>query len=75
MPGLWKLRPTANNFSRRCQAYRERVGALQAFSRYEAAPNIFWNDEQYRGEAYSAYAWAVYVAAVTVDTATYSDHR
>ena len=55
-----------------CQAYRETFGALQAFSRYEAAPNIFWNDELYRGEAYPAYAWAVYIATVTVDTHTYS---
>ena len=45
---------------------------MEVFSRYEAAPNIFWNDEQYRGEAYPAYAWAVYVAEVTVDTTTYS---
>jgi CO/xanthine dehydrogenase Mo-binding subunit len=55
-----------------CQIYRKRFGALQSFSRYEAAPNIFWNDELYRGEAYPAYAWAVYVATVTVDTSTYS---
>ncbi len=68
------MEPSANReqFLAACKAYREGVGTLQAFSRYEAAPNIFWNDEQYRGEAYSAYAWAVYVAAVTVDTATYS---
>ena len=55
-----------------CHTYRERFGPLQSFSRYEAAPNIFWNDELYRGEAYPAYAWAVYVAEVTVDTLTYS---
>jgi CO/xanthine dehydrogenase Mo-binding subunit len=54
-----------------CRTYRERFGVLQSFGRYEAAPNIFWNDELYRGEAYPAYAWAVYVAAVTVDTSTY----
>jgi CO/xanthine dehydrogenase Mo-binding subunit len=54
-----------------CRTYRERFGELQSFGRYEAAPNIFWNDELYRGEAYPAYAWAVYVAAVTVDTSTY----
>ncbi len=55
-----------------CQAYLKNVGALQVFSRYEAAPNIFWNDEMYRGEAYPAYGWAVYVAEVTVDTLTYA---
>ena len=55
-----------------CRAYRKQFGELQSFSRYEAAPNIFWNDELYSGEAYPAYAWAVYVAEVTVDTSTYS---
>ncbi len=55
-----------------CQAYRKQFGELQSFSRYEAAPNIFWNDELYSGEAYGAYGWAVYVAEVTVDTLTYS---
>ncbi|HXM66261.1 MAG TPA: molybdopterin cofactor-binding domain-containing protein, partial [Candidatus Acidoferrum sp.] len=29
-------------------------------------------DEKYRGEAYAAYAWAVYVAEVTIDLTTYS---
>jgi CO/xanthine dehydrogenase Mo-binding subunit len=55
-----------------CKAYREQFGALDAYCRYEAAPNIYWNDEQYRGEAYPAYGWAVYAAEVTVDTLTYS---
>jgi CO/xanthine dehydrogenase Mo-binding subunit len=55
-----------------CAAYRKQFGELQSFSRYEAAPNIFWNDELYSGEAYGAYGWAVYVAEVTVDTLTYS---
>ena len=55
-----------------CRAYRERFGELRSYSRYEAAPNIFWNDELYSGEAYPAYGWAVYAAEVTVDTLTYS---
>ena len=68
------LEPSAGReqFLAACQAYRKQFGELQAFSRYEAAPNIFWNDELYSGEAYGAYAWAVYVAEVTVDTSTYS---
>jgi len=67
------LEPTAGReqFLAACQAYRKQFGELQSFSRYEAAPNIFWNDELYSGEAYGAYAWAVYVAEVTVDTSTY----
>jgi CO/xanthine dehydrogenase Mo-binding subunit len=70
--GLLKPSAGRKEFLAACQAYRERFGELQSFSRYEAAPNIFWNDELYRGEAYPAYAWAVYVAEVTVDTTTYS---
>jgi CO/xanthine dehydrogenase Mo-binding subunit len=33
---------------------------------------VYWDDEKYRGEAYAAFAWAVYVAEVTVDLTTYS---
>ena len=68
------LEPSAGReqFLAACQAYRKQFGELQSFSRYEAAPNIFWNDELYSGEAYGAYAWAVYMAEVTVDTTTYS---
>jgi CO/xanthine dehydrogenase Mo-binding subunit len=68
------LEPSAGReqFLAACQAYRKQFGELQSFSRYEAAPNIFWNDDLYSGEAYGAYAWAVYMAEVTVDTTTYS---
>ena len=34
-------------------------------------PGMQWDDEAYRGDAYGAYAWAVYVAAVSVDTTTW----
>ncbi|HEX4948419.1 MAG TPA: xanthine dehydrogenase family protein molybdopterin-binding subunit [Blastocatellia bacterium] len=54
-----------------CAAYITQHGALKSFSKYEAPPNIFWNDETYQGDAYGAYAWAVYVAEVTVDLVTY----
>jgi CO/xanthine dehydrogenase Mo-binding subunit len=68
------LDPSAGReqFLAACKAYRKQFGELQSFSHYEAAPNIFWNDELYSGEAYGAYAWAVYMAEVTVDTTTYS---
>lgn len=54
-----------------CAAYIAEHGALKSFSKYEAPPNIFWNDETYQGDAYGAYTWAVYVAEVTVDLVTY----
>ena len=70
--GLLEVTHNREQFLAACQAYLHQVGPLQSLSRYEAAPNIFWNDELYRGEAYPAYAWAVYVAEVTVDTITYA---
>ena len=47
-------------------------GEVLSLCRYEAPPGIFWDDKKYHGEAYPAYAWAVYVAQVAVDTVTYS---
>ena len=47
-------------------------GRFQSWSRYEAPSDIFWDDQKYRGEAYAAYAWAIYIAEVTVDLTTYS---
>jgi len=70
--GLIEEAATREQVLTACQMYREQFGALDAYSRYEAAPNIFWNDQLYRGEAYPAYGWAVYAAEVTVDTLTYS---
>ena len=34
-------------------------------------PWMFPNDEKYQGDAYGTYAWAAYVAEVSVDTVTY----
>ncbi len=39
-------------------------------TQYEEPPGIYWDDQTYRGDAYGAYSWATYVAAVTVDTLT-----
>jgi hypothetical protein len=33
---------------------------------------VFWDDQKYRGEAYAAFAWAVYIAEVAVDLSTYT---
>jgi CO/xanthine dehydrogenase Mo-binding subunit len=55
-----------------CERYRAINGKVESLCRYEAPPNIFWDDEKYRGEAYPAFAWAVYVAEVAVDTVTYA---
>ena len=59
-------------FAEACRKYVAEHGELKSWARYEPPPGIFWDDERYRGEAYAAYAWAVYIAEVTVDLSTYS---
>jgi CO/xanthine dehydrogenase Mo-binding subunit len=54
------------------RAYIARYGGLCSMSRYEAPPDVYWDDQKYYGEAYAAFAWAAYVAEVTVDLTTYS---
>ena len=39
---------------------------------YERPPGIAWDDRTYSGDAYSAFAWAAYVAEVEVDLRTYA---
>ena len=64
--------PTRPRSSRRPAATTSRRAApLRASSQYEPPPGIHWDDEKYQGDAYGAYAWAVYVAEVTVDIATF----
>ena len=63
---------TRQEFFAACERYRELNGEIVSFCRYEPPPNIFWDDQKYRGEAYPAYAWSVQVAQVAVDTVTYS---
>jgi len=65
---------TQAEFQNACGAYIEKFGSLKSFSRYQPPPNIFWDDEKYQGDAYGAFAWAVYVAEVSVDTLTYEAH-
>jgi len=55
-----------------CRNYVGAKGPLRSIARYNAPEGIFWDDAKYRGEAYAAYAWAVYVAEVSVDLLTYS---
>jgi len=69
--GLLKEDYTQADFARACRSYIEQHGPLKSFSKYTAPPGINWDDEKYEGDAYGAFAWAVYVAEVTVDTVTY----
>jgi CO/xanthine dehydrogenase Mo-binding subunit len=65
---------TQPEFRKACGDYIEKFGSLKSFSRYQPPPNVFWDDEKYQGDAYGAFAWAVYVAEVSVDTLTYEAH-
>jgi CO/xanthine dehydrogenase Mo-binding subunit len=60
-----------SEFQNACGKYAARHGDFKCWSRYEPPPGIFWDDEKYRGEAYAAYSWAVYIAEVAVDLTTY----
>ena len=68
--GLLQNEYKTGDFVTAARTYVAQHGALRAESRYEAPPGVHWDDQQYRGEAYAAYAWAIYVAEVTVDLAT-----
>ncbi|HEX6729860.1 MAG TPA: xanthine dehydrogenase family protein molybdopterin-binding subunit [Pyrinomonadaceae bacterium] len=65
---------TQNDFQKACGDYIERFGPLQTSSKYQPPPNVHWDDEKYQGDAYGAYAWAVYVAEVSFDELTYEVH-
>ena len=60
-----------DEFRAACARYVAERGEFKSWARYEAPLGIFWDDEKYRGEAYAAYAWAVYIAEVTLDLTTY----
>lgn len=63
-------RYTREQFIRACELLRAQRGEVVSHCRYEAPPDVFWDDEKYHGEAYPAYGWAVHVAQVAVDTIT-----
>ena len=61
---------TAEAFKEACRRHLEEHGSLRRSTRYQAPPGIHWDDATYQGDAYGAYAWAAYVAEVSVDTTT-----
>ena len=63
---------SAEEFRRACHEYVRTRGELRSLARYEQPEDIVWDEEKYRGSAYAAFSWAVYVATVTVDLTTYS---
>ncbi len=69
--GFLKETYSAVKFQAACRRYIEKFGPLRARSQYQPPPDIHWDDAKYQGDAYGTYAWAVYVAEVTVDTVTF----
>jgi len=63
---------TSEEFFAACQRYSSAHGDVVSLCRYEAPPDVYWDDQTYRGEAYGAYAWCVQIAQVAVDTIAYS---
>jgi CO/xanthine dehydrogenase Mo-binding subunit len=61
-------------FAEACRRYIARFGPLRSFVKYEHPRDLHWDDEKYQGDAYSAYAWAIYVAEVSVDMRTAEVH-
>jgi CO/xanthine dehydrogenase Mo-binding subunit len=68
LPGAY----SPEEFRAACSAYIAKHGALRSFAKYEQPEEIVWDEEKYQGSAYSAFAWAVYVAKVSVDLTGYS---
>jgi len=68
--GLLAREYSAQDFAAACRRYIDAHGPLESLAKYQHPRDLHWDDEHYRGDAYGAYAWAVYVAEVSVDTRT-----
>jgi CO/xanthine dehydrogenase Mo-binding subunit len=69
--GGWLREPYSEaDFTAACRTYIAQHGVLRAQSKYQPPPGIHWDDATYQGDAYGAFAWAVYLAEVTVDLLT-----
>ena len=62
---------SADQFADACRSYIAGYGYLRSTAQYHPPDGLKWDDERYEGDAYGSYAWAVYVADVSVDTLTY----
>jgi CO/xanthine dehydrogenase Mo-binding subunit len=72
--GLLPVEYNQSEFKKACADYIAKFGSLKTSSTYQPPPNVHWDDEKYQGDAYGAYAWAVYVAEVSFDELTYEAH-
>ncbi len=70
--GLLEDSYSPEEFCAACRAYVAEHGKFRSIARYEQPDDVVWDEEKYRGSAYAAFAWAVYVAEVKIDLTTYS---
>jgi len=61
---------SSQQFENACRQYIDKFGPLESLVKYQHPGDLHWDDAKYRGDAYGAYAWAVYVAEVSIDTRT-----
>ena len=69
--GLLQDPYTPEDFRAASDAHLARFGSLRGTAQYHPPAGLRWDDEKYQGDAYGTYAWAVYVAEVTVDLTTF----
>src|SRR6202140_4418292 len=68
--GLLREEYGSEEFAEACRQYIDQFGELRSLVKYQHPKDLHWDDGKYQGDAYGAYAWAVYVAGVSVDTRT-----
>jgi CO/xanthine dehydrogenase Mo-binding subunit len=52
-------------------AYHRKHGSFVVTTQYEQPPEIAWDDERYRGDAYGSYGWGCNVVELEVDPDTW----
>ncbi len=72
--GLLNDKYNQAEFQKACADYIAKFGPLKTSATYQPPPNVYWDDEKYQGDAYGAFAWAVYVAEISFDELTYEAH-
>jgi len=68
--GFLREEYSGEEFAGACRQYVDTFGELRSLVKYQHPKDLHWDDGKYQGDAYGAYAWAVYVAEVSVDTRT-----
>ena len=69
--GMLPTGHSPGQFRAACAAYVAEHGSLRASAQYAPREGARWDDERYQGDVYGSYAWAVYVAEVSVDMTTF----